>query len=225
MTKYISETVHKESDKIKSISKLVEISEDYVVSDFTDDTSFKFISSSYASSMTSIKQMNNRKRRTLREKFITYYEQMTTIENLMNNSLTGTLIYLYDINDMLKNHSYSESNQLSDTLKILSKKIEGFDANLQVDKYSLINYIRILASRKIATSEIAIDPETNKVIIFYNQDNNKPDSLRISIIPNQRDFTVAVLSRKDGLARFRGVFTPKFPEAYYKIESILEILD
>ena len=203
MTKYISETVHKESDKIKSISKLVEISEDYVVSDFTDDISFKFISSSYASSMTSIKQMNNRKRRALREKFITYYEQMTTIENLMNNSLTGTLIYLYDINDMLKNHSYSESNQLSDTLKILSKKIEGFDANLQVDRYSLINYIRILASRKIATSEIAIDPETNKVIIFYNQDNNNPDSLRISIIPNQRDFTVAVLSRKDGLARFR----------------------
>ena len=103
-----------------------------------------------------------------------------------------------------------------------NKKLEGVGEE-DIFIPSLFNYLYILASKKIENSDIAVDSISNKIVIYYSE-NSEHKSRKISIIPNERDFTISVLSRKEGFAKLRGVFTPSFPEAYYKIDFLLESL-
>lgn len=132
----------------------------------------------------------------------------------------------------------NESN-IENIFSVLTKELETimFDSlrnnlveaisqepTIKINYESLLNYLYILPSKKIQKSDIAIDSNTGKIIIFYNSDEKDFYSKKISIISNAKDFTVSIISRKDGLAKFSGVYASKFPEAYYKIESIMETL-
>ena len=117
---------------------------------------------------------------------------------------------------------------------IEANMIESFERNLRgtlsqklsiyINYYSLLSYLYILQSKKIQRSDIAIDTDSGKIIIFYNSNKTEFNSRKMSIIANERDFTVSVISRENGLAKFSGVYVSKFPDGYHKIESLMETL-
>lgn len=142
------------------------------------------------------------------------------------NSLSETNSYLdaYIINDLLNFMCDEIEPKL---LKSLQNNLHEFisqDIGVNIDYYSLLNYLYILPSLKIQRSDIAIDHESGKIVIIYNANKTEFSSKKISIVANAKDFTVSVISRKSGLAKFSGVYASKFPEAYYKIESLMETL-
>jgi hypothetical protein len=112
--------------------------------------------------------------------------------------------------------------------------IESFEKNLRgslsqklsinINYHSLLSYLYILPSKKIQKSDIAIDTNSGKIIIFYNSNKTEFNSRKMSIIANEKDFTVSVISRENGLAKFSGVYVSKFPDGYHKIESLMETL-
>lgn len=101
----------------------------------------------------------------------------------------------------------------------LSQKI-----SININYHSLLSYLYILPSKKIQKSDIAIDTNSGKIIIFYNSNKTEFNSRKMSIIANEKDFTVSVISRENGLAKFSGVYVSKFPDGYHKIESLMETL-
>lgn len=127
-------------------------------------------------------------------------------------------------------------NRILSLLKdnIDASMIESFEHNLRgtlsqnlsvyINYYSLLSYLYILPSKKIQKSDIAIDTNSGKIIIFYNSNKSDFNSRKMSIIANEKDFTVSVISRENGLAKFSGIYVSKFPDGYHKIESLMETL-
>lgn len=168
------------------------------------------------------KESNIRKLKEKYENHIKIVEKINTkslCEILSNRILDASKIeIIYEI--LIKEIEIGMLHSFQSNLnEIIAQK-----STISIDYDSLLNYLYILPSKKIQKSEIAIDTKTGKIIIFYNSDNRDFYSKKISIISNAKDFTVSIISRKDGLAKFSGVYASKFPEAYYKIEALMETL-
>lgn len=162
----------------------------------------------------------------LKEKYETHINKVKEIrdeklDSLFSNSPFNT-IAINEILIFLRMH-FSEDmlNSLENNLK---EAFSEDDETININYASFLNYLYILPSEKIQKADIAIDEDTGKIVIFYNSDENDYDSKKITLIPNEKDFTVSVISRKDGLAKFHGVYASRFPEAYYKIEFLMETL-
>lgn len=99
--------------------------------------------------------------------------------------------------------------------------------NQEIEKInikSFINYLYISISKKLNNSyDIAVD-EYGRIVIYYSANKNNRDSKKISIIVNENDFIISILSRKNGLAKLSGVCTLKYPDGYYKFDSALRAL-
>lgn len=151
-------------------------------------------------------------------------EGLDSLFHTYSSTTTNSYLNTSAISDLL---SFMESEIDSRVLNSLHNNLHEFisqDIGVNIDYQSLLNYLYILPSKKIQRSEIAIDNDSGKIIIIYNADKSEFSSKKISIIANAKDFTVSVISRKSGLAKFSGVYASKFPEAYYKIESLMETL-
>ena len=151
-------------------------------------------------------------------------EGLDNLFHTYSSTTTNSYLNTSAISDLL---SFMESEIDSRVLNSLHNNLHEFisqDIGVNIDYQSLLNYLYILPSKKIQRSEIAIDNDSGKIIIIYNADKSEFSSKKISIIANAKDFTVSVISRKSGLAKFSGVYASKFPEAYYKIESLMETL-
>lgn len=132
-----------------------------------------------------------------------------------------------------------DTNGIENLISLLKESIDAsmiksFEENLRgslsqklsinINYHSLLSYLYILPSKKIQKSDIAIDTNSGKIIIFYNSNKTEFNSRKMSIISNEKDFTVSVISRENGLAKFSGVYVAKFPDGYHKIESLMETL-
>lgn len=151
-------------------------------------------------------------------------ERLDSLFHTYSSTTTNSYLNTSAISDLLK---FMESEIDSRVLNSLHNNLHEFisqDIGVNIDYQSLLNYLYILPSKKIQRSEIAIDNDSGKIIIIYNANKSEFSSKKISIIANAKDFTVSVISRKSGLAKFSGVYASKFPEAYYKIESLMETL-
>lgn len=151
-------------------------------------------------------------------------ERLDSLFHTYSSTTTNSYLNTSAISDLLK---FMESEIDSKVLNSLHNNLHEFisqDIGVNIDYQSLLNYLYILPSKKIQRSEIAIDNDSGKIIIIYNANKSDFSSKKISIIANAKDFTVSVISRKSGLAKFSGVYASKFPEAYYKIESLMETL-
>lgn len=99
--------------------------------------------------------------------------------------------------------------------------------NQEIEKInikSFINYLYISISKKLNNSyDIAVD-EYGRIVIYYSENKKSRDSKKISIIVNENDFVISILSRKNGLAKLSGVCTLKYPDGYYKFDSALRAL-
>lgn len=96
------------------------------------------------------------------------------------------------------------------------------DEGRAVNRNSLNNLICISASERIRESNIAIESETGKFIIFYQSNNYLYESKKITLIVNEKNFTVSIISRKGGLLKFRGTLNMEFPKAFNKIDMLFE---
>lgn len=157
-----------------------------------------------------------------------YDRHIKIIQELSNNKLAE-----------LFNESTFDTDGIERIISLLkdsidANMIESFERNLRgslsqklsihINYHSLLSYLYILPSKKIQRSDIAIDTNSGKIIIFYNSNKTEFNSRKMSIIANERDFTVSVISRENGLAKFSGVYASKFPDGYHKIESLMETL-
>lgn len=99
--------------------------------------------------------------------------------------------------------------------------------NQEIEKInikSFINYLYISISKKLNNSyDIAVD-EYGRIVIYYSENKKNRGSKKISIIVNENDFVISILSRKNGLAKLSGVCTLKYPDGYYKFDSALRAL-
>lgn len=151
-------------------------------------------------------------------------EGLDSLFHTYSSTTTNSYLNTSAISDLL---NFMESEIDCRVLNSLHNNLHEFisqDIGVNIDYQSLLNYLYILPSKKIQRSEIAIDNDSGKIIIIYNANKSEFSSKKISIIANAKDFTVSVISRKSGLAKFSGVYASKFPEAYYKIESLMETL-
>lgn len=151
-------------------------------------------------------------------------ERLDSLFHTYSSTTTNSYLNTSAISDLL---NFMESEIDSRVLNSLHNNLHEFisqDIGVNIDYQSLLNYLYILPSKKIQRSEIAIDNDSGKIIIIYNANKSEFSSKKISIVSNAKDFTVSVISRKSGLAKFSGVYASKFPEAYYKIESLMETL-
>lgn len=157
-----------------------------------------------------------------------YDRHIKIIERLIENNLADLFVdHLLD-----KEKVYTLIRMLKDNidngiLERLEDNLKGFlsqEIDICIDYYSFLHYLYILPSKKIQRSDIAIDQKNGKIIVFYNEDYSKFDSKKVSIIVNKSDLKISVISREGGLAKLKGTYAAKFPEAYHKIESIMEIL-
>lgn len=161
----------------------------------------------------------------LKEKYKAHIQK---VQEIRNNSLDA-LFYssqltkdnLESILDILK---IDINKNMLNSLEMNLRALVSEELSVYINYESLLNYLYILPSKKIQRSDIAIDRNSGNIVILYNSDKTDFDSKKISIIANARDFTVSIISRKDGLAKFSGVYASKFPEAYFKIESLMETL-
>lgn len=123
--------------------------------------------------------------------------------------------------------SLLKKNIDANMLKSFEQNLRGSlsqNLHININYYSFLSYLYILPSKKIQKSDIAIDTDSGKIIIFYNSDKSEFSSRKMSIVANEKDFTVTVISRENGLAKFSGTYVSKFPDGYHKIESIMETL-
>lgn len=152
------------------------------------------------------------------EKFHKFYKENQIDAPKIEVQLFQRYLFQY-----LEQDRNSISQSIRKKLNSLNRKLDSLGEELELDVSSLFNYLYILGSKKIEDSPIAIDTISNKIVIYYSEDSNK-ESRKVSIIPNAKDFTVSVLSRKKGFAKLRGIFSASFPDAYYKINFLLETL-
>lgn len=162
----------------------------------------------------------------LKEKYEKHISKVEMIRNekldyLFSNTPFNVTDIQVILNFLRKHFSKDILNSLENNLKEAFPEENG---TININYASFLNYLYILPSKKIQKSDIAIDEDTGKIVIFYNSDESNYDSKKISLIPNEKDFTVSIISRKDGLAKFHGVYASRFPEAYYKIELLMETL-
>lgn len=143
-----------------------------------------------------------------------------------------------ELADLFSDSSFDEAG-INKIIELLKSNIDGnmvksFEQNLRgtlsqnlsinINYHSLLSYLYILPSKKIQKSDIAIDKDSGKIIIFYNSNKSDFNSRKVSIIANEKDFTVSIISRENGLAKFSGTYVSKFPDGYHKIESLMETL-
>lgn len=168
------------------------------------------------------KESNTRKLKAKYENHIKLIQKID--EHGLSTILTKKILNSSNIEEMFKILAQEIELKMFDSLRNNLNEIIAQESTISINYESLLNYLYILPSKKIQKSEIAIDNTTGKIVIFYNSDDRDFYSKKISIISNAKDFTVSIISRKDGLAKLSGVYASKFPEAYYKIESIMETL-
>lgn len=168
------------------------------------------------------KESNRRKLKAKYENHIKLIQKIDKKE--LANIFTKEILNNSNIEDIFSILEKEIEIKMLNSLRKNLNEVIAQELMISIDYDSLLNYLYILPSKKIQNSDIAIDDITGKIIIFYNSDENDFYSKKISIISNAKDFTVSIISRKDGLAKISGVYASKFPEAYYKIESIMETL-
>ncbi|HAG1192623.1 TPA: hypothetical protein G8W20_004858 [Salmonella enterica] len=158
-----------------------------------------------------------------------YLNHIARIESLRKSNLD----YLLKSNRLNSDHiaeliDILNSKLDKSMLNSLEMSLKSFIVNnetLIINYNSLLNYLYILPSKKVQSGDIAIDESTGKLIVFYNADKSDFSSNKITIMANEKDFTVSIISRKDGLAKFSGLYASMFPDAYFKIESLMETLN
>ncbi len=157
-----------------------------------------------------------------------YNRHIQIVEKLVENQLADLFVDHFlnseRVNALIR---LLKDNIDNGILERLENNLQGFlsqEIDVYIDYHSFLHYLYILPSRKIQRSDIAIDQKNGKIIIFYNEDNSKFSSKKVSIIVNESDLKISVISREGGLAKLKGTYAAKFPEAYHKIESIMEIL-
>ncbi|WP_182407635.1 hypothetical protein, partial [Psychrobacter sp. GP33] len=137
----------------------------------------------------------------LKEKYETHINKVKEIRDdkldyLFSNPPFNA-IAIDEILSFLRMHfSKAILNSLENNLK---EAFSEDDQTININYASFLNYLYILPSKKIQKSDVAIDQDTGKIVIFYNSDENDYDSKKISLIPNEKNFTVSIISRKDGL--------------------------
>lgn len=123
---------------------------------------------------------------------------------------------------------------MSRILEVVSKKIGDYpyldklqiiNEQNEVNVSSLINYLYICVSRKMksVSYDILID-DNHRIVIYYDENKKKRDSKKINIVVNEKDFIISILSRQNGLAKFSGICTLRFPDGYYKFDLALRAL-
>lgn len=96
----------------------------------------------------------------------------------------------------------------------------GDDTNIHIHLGSLVNYLRVLPCAKIRASPISFDDDTGKITVWYNSDRADYNSVKVSLIPNEHDFTFSLLSRAGSIAVMSGVLK-LHPQGLYKIEAFM----
>lgn len=157
-----------------------------------------------------------------------YEQHIQKVEELRAHQLDSLFIQsLFDSDHLRDLLEYLNSNFSQEIIGSFEKTLKCFlseDIPVNIDYHSFLNYLYILPSKKIQESDIAVDESTGKIIIFYNADKDDYNSKKITLMANEKDFAVSVMSRRDGIAKFSGLYASMFPEAYYKIESLMETL-
>lgn len=157
-----------------------------------------------------------------------YEEHIQKVEDLRAHKLDSLFTQsLFNSNNLRNLLDYLNSNFSQEIIGSFEKTLRSFlleDILVKIDYYSFLNYLYILPSKKIQESDIAVDESTGKIIVFYNADKDDYNSKKITLMANEKDFAVSVMSRRDGIAKFSGLYASMFPEAYYKIESLMETL-
>lgn len=140
-----------------------------------------------------------------------------TLKAKLNDSLKQQVISGLHLYQIIENN---QSTFLTHFESFLRQNQEIEKINIK----SFINYLYISISRKLNNDyDIAID-EYGRIVIYYSENKKNRDSKKISIIVNENDFVISILSRKNGLAKLSGVCTLKYPDGYYKFDSALRAL-
>lgn len=113
--------------------------------------------------------------------------------------------------------SYDMLASLEENLKFQLKETDS----IHINAGSLIRYLTVLPCRKIRAAPISFDEDTGKLTIWYNSNRADHESVKVSVIPNEHDFTFSVLSRADGLAVMSGSLK-LHPDGLYKIEVFMD---
>lgn len=157
-----------------------------------------------------------------------YEKHIRTIQELSTKNLADLFAKpRFDLADVEEIISLLKKNIDANMIKSFEQNIRGSlsqNLHININYYSFLSYLYILPSKKIQKSDIAIDTNSGKIIIFYNSDKAEFSSRKMSIVANEKDFTVTVISRENGLAKFSGTYVSKFPDGYHKIESLMETL-
>lgn len=102
---------------------------------------------------------------------------------------------------------------------IENENYEGEYININLG--SFINYLYISISKKLNNKYSISINDDGCIVIHYNEHKNRWDSKKITIVVNETNFLISILSRKNGLAKFSGICTLKYPDGYYKFDSAL----
>lgn len=113
--------------------------------------------------------------------------------------------------------SYDMLASIEENLKYQLKDTDSIHINVG----SLIRYLTVLPCDKVRASPISFDDDTGKIGIWYNSDRSDHDSVKITLIANEHDFTFSVLSRRDSLATMSGTLK-LHADANYKIEAFMD---
>ena len=150
----------------------------------------------------------------------------------------GTITIAKDLFKVLSPHaseSFMKSKDLSRFLSILKKALNpelynklkdklqfAIDEDVSLSFESLLNYLYVFNVPSVQDSDIVFSD--NSLIILYEAEPRDWYSKKLAIIPKEKDFVVSVISRKEGLSKFRGNFAMVFPEGYHKFQHLFEVL-
>lgn len=112
---------------------------------------------------------------------------------------------------------YDMLASIEENLKFQLKETDS----IHINTGSFIRYLTVLPCRKIRASPISFDEDTGKLTIWYNSNCADHESVKVSVIPNEYDFTFSVLSRADGLAVMSGSLK-LHTDGLYKIEAFMD---
>lgn len=159
--------------------------------------------------------------RLLQKEFDKHIKQVNdfigTLKVKLNDDLEQQVISGLQLYQIVENNQPTFLNYFENFLR-QNQEIE------KINIKSFINYLYISISKKLNNSyDIAVD-EYGRIVIYYSENKKNRDSKKISIIVNENDFVISILSRKNGLAKLSGVCTLKYPDGYYKFDSALRAL-